>query len=101
RATPALCTASLHDALPISEKRRHHEDDMSFEPGLTNAGSPQSDLYATLEQALQPWHDEPGNLLPVLHTVQESLGYIPHDAIAWRSEEHTSELQSRENLVCR
>lgn len=58
---------------------------MSFEPGRTNAGSPQSDLYTTLEQALQPWRDEPGNLLPVLHTVQESLGYIPHDAIPWLS----------------
>src|SRR5690606_40623350 len=25
----------------------------------------------------------------------------PHAASSWRSEEHTSELQSRENLVCR
>src|SRR5690606_40530559 len=25
----------------------------------------------------------------------------PHSHVLWRSEEHTSELQSRENLVCR
>src|SRR5207302_10791525 len=29
------------------------------------------------------------------------VGFLGHHPFPWRSEEHTSELQSRENLVCR
>src|SRR5690606_40609792 len=36
----------------------------------------------------------------LLRATPQSRGVDPH-AIATRSEEHTSELQSRENLVCR
>src|SRR5690606_40286392 len=43
-----------------------------------------------------------------LATVRESIGYVPQESFLFsttvaknRSEEHTSELQSRENLVCR
>src|SRR5215475_10536378 len=32
---------------------------------------------------------------------RDRRGDLPSPALAWRSEEHTSELQSRENLVCR
>src|SRR6266511_4698922 len=43
------------------------------------------------------------NAIPVL---SQALGSVPRPVPAWfsrglRSEEHTSELQSRENLVCR
>tara|TARA_R100000005_G_scaffold40877_1_gene19190 strand:+ start:212 stop:706 length:495 start_codon:yes stop_codon:yes gene_type:complete len=31
--------------------------------------------------AIATWRDEPGALLPVLHAVQDSLGYIPKEAI--------------------
>lgn len=56
---------------------------MSFVPGRDDAGTPLSELHASLEQALQPWRDEPGNLLPVLHAVQKQLGYIPQEAVPW------------------
>src|SRR5690606_40945448 len=35
------------------------------------------------------------------YCVVAAIGFIAHVAFAFRSEEHTSELQSRENLVCR
>src|SRR5690606_40145833 len=34
-------------------------------------------------------------------TMEQMLDFVPTDADQERSEEHTSELQSRENLVCR
>src|SRR6478672_12677700 len=44
-------------------------------------------------------------LLPVLHEVQSRVGWISPGALSYvcrrRSEEHTSELQSRSDLVCR
>src|SRR5690606_39385782 len=33
--------------------------------------------------------------------IAEEMGHHPAMLTEWRSEEHTSELQSRENLVCR
>src|SRR5690606_40441399 len=38
--------------------------------------------------------------LPMHERARRGLGYLPQEASV-RSEEHTSELQSRENLVCR
>src|SRR5690606_41269854 len=39
--------------------------------------------------------------LTVAVTLVGAAGFLVWDAVAIRSEEHTSELQSRENLVCR
>src|SRR5690606_41980014 len=51
-------------------------------------------LHAILRQPSMPWLD--------LGTVVALTGVAdPQGALAVRSEEHTSELQSRENLVCR
>src|SRR5690606_42158214 len=74
-ATAGIYTLSLHDALPISRsrrRRRHHRA-----PGLDHA----------LDQA---------GAIAIRHI--RGLVRVPDDQ---RSEEHTSELQSRENLVCR
>ncbi|QIB65323.1 formate dehydrogenase subunit gamma [Kineobactrum salinum] len=35
-----------------------------------------------VQAALDTWQNEPGALLPVLHAVQDSVGYIPREAIA-------------------
>src|SRR5690606_39643968 len=64
--------------------------------------------------AVQPVVDEEARLGPVQHVDKEADAVLfdldgpvvgaPHDAPGFgqvRSEEHTSELQSRENLVCR
>src|SRR5690606_40367313 len=73
-ATPASSTLSLHDALPIFRAAVHRE-----------VLGGRHRLQVTRIVALQAAHER--------------------HASAWRScarsEEHTSELQSRENLVCR
>src|SRR5690606_39710142 len=38
---------------------------------------------------------------PLSHHQNQESSYEKLDSWFWRSEEHTSELQSRENLVCR
>ena len=40
-----------------------------------------SDALATVRNVLQRHADEPGGLLPILHDVQDALGYIPSDAV--------------------
>lgn len=40
------------------------------------------DERAAVLGAVQANHGRPGNLLPVLHAVQDALGYVPKDAIA-------------------
>src|SRR5690606_41785217 len=78
-APPTICTLSLHDALPISGRlllgdraQVLHQASIRRVPGAT----------VVLDDLLR----EEGR---------------PQVADRHRSEEHTSELQSRENLVCR
>src|SRR5205814_7408354 len=87
-------TLSLHDALPIfpdqrgllqpregpTLRTRGTADDLLGRVGYDRAPRP--------KHALQP-DDGPGDRLPS-HAYEE-----------WRSEEHTSELQSLRHLVCR
>src|SRR3712207_8565749 len=78
-ATTEIYTLSLHDALPIS----------NF--GKGNVGN----------LSLNEWQTRFGPLVePVLSWAAEGdiVWFVPHDM---RSEEHTSELQSRQYLVCR
>src|SRR5436309_6437224 len=72
RPPPRSTLFSLHDALPIS----HHHD-----------GPPRS----------RPSRGPPRAPSPCPRAAQRSAAEEPPA----RSEEHTSELQSRENLVCR
>src|SRR3989440_1047750 len=88
-ATTEIYTLSLHDALPISDQHRRPS---AQHPGLhglwiplhgelfAGAPFPQDGSRHTAQQFEQP--DQPGRLVH-------------------RSEEHTSELQSRSDLVCR
>lgn len=48
------------------------------EPG---SGLP-AEQRAAVRAAVQANREKPGNLLPVLHAVQDELGYVPKDAIA-------------------
>src|SRR5690606_41452536 len=100
RATPALCSLSLHDALPICEFLRAEISRVKF--GRQSRGVEPPGKHGAVRC-------DHGNL--------QLSGAFPEKQIAhpgtWRrkqaarrrirrrSEEHTSELQSRENLVCR
>src|SRR5690606_40688301 len=77
----AISTLSLHDALPISPLAR---------PAACRPAA------ATAAGGLV------GHVVPG-HAADAAHGRSPGTGDAWwkRSEEHTSELQSRENLVCR
>src|SRR5207302_11426140 len=80
-------TLSLHDALPISQVTVTLDDEDEVCTAQTNTTSLRfsNDLLGGL-----PTNSE--DILPVLDRF-----IVP----GTRSEEHTSELQSRENLVCR
>src|SRR5690606_41937649 len=82
-ATSVIYTLSLHDALPISHQWPSlgiNSIELLWDSGTGNPAS-------TLNPSDGYW----GIGLTHLYKIQET----------WRSEEHTSELQSRENLVCR
>src|SRR2546428_4772047 len=85
-ATTEIYTLSLHDALPISVP-----DDVVDRRDAVGLGL------------------RPARRLPLAHLAGRGIETtqiparevaVPHDVVA-RSEEHTSELQSRSDLVCR
>src|SRR5690606_39392635 len=93
---PAIYTLSLHDALPIlraeyPELRHVWYDDPR---GLRNYAEPVLSSYDSLLEAGRARLQEDPGLFD-----REIAAGDPSDPA--RSEEHTSELQSRENLVCR
>src|SRR5690606_41427015 len=81
-APTEIYTLSLHDALPISERTTFY----------TIVGVLKDFHYESLHQQIRP-------LAVFLNNGQTA--YLPVRLHPQRSEEHTSELQSRENLVCR
>src|SRR5690606_41899780 len=83
-ATTALYTLSLHDALPILEAERGFHDRADLAQ-LQREGR----FLERLDHATAPEESE----------ISAHLG--GSRILRVRSEEHTSELQSRENLVCR
>lgn len=40
------------------------------------------DVQATLHEVLQRLASEPGALLPILHALQDALGYVPEETVA-------------------
>src|SRR5690606_40718214 len=85
--TSAIYPLSLHDALPISCRLAAHQAQAS-----AMRAAHQLDVE-TLFQGLDPAMDE-------AHAGIRLAGGDGLEQLV-RSEEHTSELQSRENLVCR
>src|SRR5690606_39752127 len=99
-ATP-MSTPSLHDALPILAKN------IALTETVEQLTIASIHLHRTAANIMQV-----GNLLPQLQNRRAGLevahlhlpgGFIQRlfRQLIKRSEEHTSELQSRENLVCR
>lgn len=54
-----------------TRKRERHEQ----------AAVPTEYMRGAVTAALAQWKDAPGALLPILHAVQDTLGYIPPDAV--------------------
>src|SRR5690606_41360636 len=82
--SPEIYSLSLHDALPICSEEvwRMHDDSGLLADLAEYGGTPRRDV----DVALAKWIDTVGG---------------SRSPLIARSEEHTSELQSRENLVCR
>src|SRR5690606_41994251 len=94
--TPPLAPPPLHAALPI-----HLLDLRPPGPDATRRALAEAPAGSLVVNASGLGKDRPGSPLP-------DDAVLPEGAFAWefnyrgsRSEEHTSELQSRENLVCR
>src|SRR5690606_40079288 len=90
----ALSALSLHDALPICRPVL-----LFYRPLLLTA-VPMPDVSAFVERWRASGASERANYQLFLSELCDLLGVEPPRP-ATRSEEHTSELQSRENLVCR
>src|SRR5690606_40902850 len=93
-STTAIYTLSLHDALPILDDQPHHNQrnlvTASADRVKIDYDRATSELDRGLSGINYPYLFPDGKEIP---------NKIP--TVVLRSEEHTSELQSRENLVCR
>src|SRR5690606_39758516 len=88
-------TPSLHDALPISALSGVVA---SYILAVSRAvGETMVVAIAAGQQPDLTWDPTESAATITAYIVQVSMGDVAHG----RSEEHTSELQSRENLVCR
>src|SRR3712207_8857254 len=88
-ATTEIYTLSLHDPLPISRER---------DQPLLPAGQSLTVLAQVHVETARMLRDE--TVQPELPQRIDQLRVVRR-AVAARSEEHTSELQSRQYLVCR
>src|SRR5207302_11483330 len=94
-------TLSLHDALPIFRPHRHHGRDRA---PVTTPSRRAVFALAVLALAGTAWlrcGPLPPGLLDLDEHVSTEVVARDGEPLRERSEEHTSELQSRENLVCR
>src|SRR5690606_41873851 len=92
RVSIALYTLSLHDALPISLGAARAHD-----PHARQRRRVAVDAAARDEEVVHQRRGHRAQRHVVDVVGAERLPHVP----LGRSEEHTSELQSRENLVCR
>src|SRR5206468_10571823 len=94
---PPPYTLSLHDALPISAQRRPQSQAMRLEAVR--------ELRHGRKRRTRPDHDRRRAALRPAVEQHNGLSSAPCDgereSLQDRSEEHTSELQSRSDLVCR
>src|SRR5690606_42045093 len=91
-ATTWIYTLSLHDALPILEKNGARHLGNVPNPGSLARGIDDRQIGDEFADALRQ---------PAAVDLSREIDVGKQDIHRLRSEEHTSELQSRENLVCR
>src|SRR5690606_41900441 len=90
-ATPEIYTLSLHDALPIYFNMM---EDYNKDPDLLNKFG-RNIVEAVKQGKIDPVIGREDEIRRIIKILSRKTKNSP------RSEEHTSELQSRENLVCR
>src|SRR5690606_42111579 len=95
---PTIYTLSLHYALPISYRHHHHARMLRRCINWVTGGR-QAQGRALASQSSQQTEDPAVMLTDQPQTAPIAAEEQPREQS--RSEEHTSELQSRENLVCR
>src|SRR5690606_41838677 len=95
---PASSTLSLHDALPISDQPEPFQHAW-FVRDYDMSGTCNFDETAVW--SLWSWAATTPEDSRVEFYVRTAMTRAGLDTAPQRSEEHTSELQSRENLVCR
>src|SRR5690606_41826581 len=84
---------SLHDALPISLSGHNGKNNVDNYRHQRNQGVPDRKRESKNRRYHQDFKQSRNN-------IEHQKAHQKTDAVS-RSEEHTSELQSRENLVCR
>src|SRR5690606_41364501 len=87
QATAELYPLSLHDALPISTRARADHDDAA--------------ALRALVQVAEVVGGRAVHVVAHSECTSSTMRVRTAGSVSGRSEEHTSELQSRENLVCR
>src|SRR5947209_15597313 len=92
-ATTDIYTLSLHDALPISFRDAENSGDLGVRIPF--------DIEQHNRRTAALWQLGQRRPQPVSQFVPDRGGIGPGTAAYERSEEHTSELQSRQYLVCR
>src|SRR5690606_41153542 len=92
-----LITHFLHVALPISPKIRTLAKKILYQPLEVNVAI--SKPSEGIDQQAYLIYDE--HKMDLIKNILDNPSYESIIIFASRSEEHTSELQSRENLVCR
>src|SRR5690606_41625289 len=89
-SSPDIYTLSLHDALPICNDILIYDCAPSLSPAMEL-------LLSEADIVLIPMIPSPLSI----RAMEQVVDFFAAKARQPRSEEHTSELQSRENLVCR
>src|SRR5690606_41784639 len=101
-ATTRHDTLSLHDALPISKKATSYMATRAAEQLLEKTGVAAEEIDAIILATVTPDMFFPATACLVQANIGATRAWgFDLSAACSRSEEHTSELQLRENLVCR
>src|SRR5690606_41296739 len=101
RSSSGVYCVSLHDALPISAPPSLFASVVFPHVDVPTRDARQMiRTKVALKDAVTQWGNIAGLVAGLYSNDYQLIGRSMHDVLI-RSEEHTSELQSRENLVCR
>src|SRR5206468_12806487 len=95
--TPERCTLSLHDALPIYRREERRVEPVQHPTMAREQAAAVLDAEIALDRRLEEVADGRGHG----DHGSEHERFADRQEVLVRSEEHTSELQSRSDLVCR